>query len=65
MVTDFWGVETGGTCLRACVALTRLWRGVDSRRCAHESLKSTGREGGLIIFHGVMLKGELYLGARV
>ena len=59
LVADFWGVETRGAGLRACAASTRLWRGVDSRRCAHESLKSTGREGGLIIYHGVMLKVEL------
>ena len=26
---------------------------------AHESLESTGRRGGLIIYHGVMLKVEL------
>ena len=62
MVTDFWGVIARGTFLRACVASTRLWRGVDSRRCAHESLKSMGREGGLIIYHGVMLKVELKFG---
>ena len=59
MVTDFRGVETRGAGPRACVASTRLWRGVDSRWCAHESLKSTGRKGGLIIYHGVMLKVEL------
>ena len=32
---------------------------------AHESLKSTGREGGLIIYHGVMFKVELDRGAMV
>ena len=59
MVTDFWGVETRGTCPSACAASTRLWRGVDSRWRTHVSLKSTGREGGLIIYHGVMMKVEL------
>ena len=59
MVTDFWGMETRGAGLRACMTLTRLWRGVDPRRRTHESLESTGREGGLIIYHGVMLKVEL------
>ena len=58
MVTDFWGVETRGAGPRACVALTRLWSEVDSRRCTR-SLKLTGRGGGLIIYHGVMLKVEL------
>lgn len=29
------------------------------------SLKSTGREGGLIIYHGVMLKVELESGKRL
>ena len=48
------GVETCDTGLSACVASTRLWRGG-----AHESLKSMGRVGGLIIYHGVMLKVEL------
>ena len=59
MVTDFWGVETRGAGRGLVRFSTRLWRGVDSRRCAHESLKSTGREGGLIIYHGVMLKVKL------
>ena len=59
MVTDFWAWKHVTQAPRACVASIRLWRGVDSRRCAHESLKLTGREGGLIIYHGVMLKVEL------
>lgn len=29
-------VETCGVGLRACVASTRLWSGVDSRQCAHK-----------------------------
>ena len=58
MVTDFWGVETHGAGLRACVASTRLWREVDSRQY-RRSLKSTGCKGGLIIYHGVMLKVKL------
>ena len=32
---------------------------VDSRWCTQENLKSMGRGGGLIIYHGVMLKVEL------
>ena len=59
MVTDFWAWKHVAQAPRACVASTRLWRGVDSRQCAHEILKSTGQEGGLIIYHGVMLKVEL------
>ena len=43
MVADFWGVKTRGAGLRACAASVRLRRGVDSRQCTHESLKSTGR----------------------
>ena len=58
MVTDFWGVETHGIGPSACVALTRLWRGVDSRRCTRE-LEVDGARDGLIIYHGVMLKVEL------
>ena len=61
VVTDFWGVETRGTCLRACVASTKLWRGVDSRWCTCE-LEIDGARGGLIIYHGVMLKVELESG---
>ena len=61
MVTDFWAWKHVALALRACVALTRLWRGVDSRQCRRR-LKSTGREGGLIIYHGVMLKVELESG---
>ena len=58
MVTDFWGVETRGAGLRACAASTDYGAGL-IQDGAHESLKSTGREGGLIIYHGVMLKVEL------
>jgi hypothetical protein len=59
MVADFWGVETRGAGLRVCAASTRLWRGVDSRQCTHESLKLTRRGGGTYNHHGVMLKMEL------
>ena len=44
--------------LRACAASTDYGAGL-IQDGAHESLKSTGREGGLIIYHGVMLKVEL------
>ena len=65
MVTDFWAWKHVAQVQRACVASTRLWRGVDSRWCMHVSLKSTGREGGLIIYHGVMLKVELESSERL
>ena len=44
MVIDFWGVETRGAGPRACMASTRLWRGVDSRRCTCE-LEVDGARG--------------------
>jgi hypothetical protein len=50
-------VETRDTCLRA-VCFDMRHR-VNSRRHAFGELKVDGREGGLIIFHGVMLKVEL------
>ena len=62
MVTDFWAWKHVARAPRACVASTRLWRGVDSRWRTHVSLKSTGRVDGLIIYHGVMLKVELESG---
>ena len=58
MVTDFWGVETCGACPRL-VRLRQDYGAGLIQDGAHESLKSTGREGGLIIYHGVMLKVEL------
>ena len=58
MVTDFWGVETRGAGLRACAASADYCTGL-IQDGAHESLESTGRRGGLIIYHGVMLKVEL------
>ena len=42
MVTDFWGVETRGAGLRACVASTDYGTGL-IQDGAHESLESTGR----------------------
>ena len=54
MVTDFWAWKHVAQAPRACVASTRLWRGVDSRWRTHVSLKSTGREGGL---HSVLIEG--------
>ena len=58
MVTDFWAWKHA---TRACVL---VWLGQDYgagliQDGAHESLKSTGRVGGLIIYHGVMFKVEL------
>ena len=58
MVTDFWAWKhvcrpRGLVWLRQDYATGLIQDG------AHESLKSTGREGGLIIYHGVMLKVEL------
>ena len=64
MVTDFWAWKHVAQAPRACVASTRLWRGVDSRWCTR-SLKLTGRRGGLIIYHGVMLKVELESDGRL
>ena len=63
MVIDFWGVETRGAGPRACMASTRLWRGVDSRRCTCE-LGVNGARGGTYNHHGVMLKVELIEGLR-
>ena len=58
MVTDFWAWEHMAQAQR----LVWLRQGYDAgliQDGAHESLKSTGRDGGLIIYHGVMLKVEL------
>ena len=53
------GVETRAVGLRAWRLRQDYGMGVDSRWCTLESLKSMGRKGGLIIYHGVMLKVEL------
>ena len=58
MEANFWGVETRGAGLRACVASTDYAAGL-IQDGAHESLDSTGREGGTYNHHGVMLKVEL------
>ena len=44
MVTDFWAWKHVAQAPRACVASTRLWRGVDSRRCTCE-LEVDGARG--------------------
>ena len=58
MVADFWGMETRGAGLRACAASTDYCAGL-IQDGTHESLKSTGRGGGMYNHHGVMLKVEL------
>ena len=59
MVADFWGVETRGAGWRACAAASTDYCAGLIQDGAHVSLKSTGREGGLIVYHEVMLKVEL------
>ena len=61
MVADFWGVETRGAGLRARAASTDYGAGL-IQDGAHVTLKSMGREDGLIIYHEVMLKVQLESG---
>ena len=53
------GVETRGAGPRGLVWLRQDYDAGLIQDGAHESLESTGRRGGLIIYHGVMLKVEL------
>ena len=58
MMTDFWAWKR----LARARVLVWLRQGYGAgliQDGAHVSLESTGREGGLIIYHGVMLKVEL------
>ena len=58
MVTDIWAWKHVAQA-RVLVWLRQDYDAGLIQDGAHESLESTGRRGGLIIYHGVMLKVEL------
>ena len=62
MVTDFWGVETRGTGLEDLCGFDKTMVRDCFKVVYTRSLKSMRRGGGLIIYHGVMLKVELESG---